>query len=230
MTDQQLQLYYQNLLKRHFCHLPYNVKAVFYATKSIRHEIRLKGHLVIFKIAEPFRNEPLRVHSMLALILLDKLFRLRLPKEVKNEYYNYVRRNLSVQRTVRRRDPARSYSPVGKVFNLQEIFDGVNQRFFENRLDRPVLGWSKNKAYARLGFYDAGRNLLVISKIFDSKKAPREVLEFLMYHEMLHIYLPAQRGAGSKRRIHTAEFRQFEQAFPGYEKIKRWIERKRKRL
>jgi len=230
MTNEQLQSYYQNLMRRHFPRSPFKVQAQFYRNRTLRSEVRLQGRVISFRIAESLKQVPLRIHFLLGLILLSKLFRYRLHPEIRKSYNQYLRTSLSRAAKPRHRDPAKSYSPAGSVYDLREIFHRVNRRFFESRLPEPILGWSKYKAYARLGFYDRERNLLVISRIFDSKKTPQEVVEFLMYHEMLHIYLPAQKGRGSRRRVHTAEFNRLERSFPGYENIKRWIERKRKRL
>ena len=77
--------------------------------------------------------------------------------------------------------------------------------------------------------YALERNLLVISSIFDSARTKVEVLKFLMYHEMLHIYLPAKKVNG-RRRIHPSEFKELERRFPDFEKIQKWIKKKRHRL
>ena len=230
MDGKQIEAYYGNLVSRHFGQNSYRVQAEFYSTRGLRHEIRLQGRTIHFKIAEAFRTVPLYIHSILALILLGKLFRLRLPAELRKEYRDYVRRSFPEQASVKHRDAAKSYSPEGSVFNLQEIFDHVNQRFFNNQLTPPVIGWSKTKAYTRLGFYDANRNLLVISKIFDNKKVPVEVVRYLMYHEMLHIAVPARKSRSGRRTIHSREFKELERRFPDYETVTRWIAKRRHRL
>ena len=86
----------------------------------------------------------------------------------------------------------------------------------------PTLGWSRNKSYWRLGFYDAERNLLVVSRIFDQSRVPEEILRYLVYHEMLHIFFPTERKNG-RRIIHSPEFRETERRYPEYQEIQDWL-------
>lgn len=105
----------------------------------------------------------------------------------------------------------------------------MNQAYFGGELARPILGWSLRKAYRRLGFYNKEKNLLVISRIFDSKKVPRKVVEYLMYHEMLHIAIPTVHNNG-RRTIHGRSFREKERQFPQYEFVQKWLSKNLRKL
>ena len=54
-----------------------------------------------------------------------------------------------------------------------------------------------------LGHYDPPHNAIVISRILDRPGTPRLAVEYVMYHEMLHLNHPAEhreaRGAASTR-------------------------------
>jgi predicted metal-dependent hydrolase len=93
----------------------------------------------------------------------------------------------------------------------------------------PTLGWSRKKSYWRLGFYDQDRNLLVISRVFDQRGIPEEIVRYLVYHEMLHIHFPSERKNG-RRIIHSPEFRRIEKIFPAYQDIQNWLKSNLRKL
>jgi hypothetical protein len=58
----------------------------------------------------------------------------------------------------------------------------------------------------------------------DSARVPRYVLEFVVYHELLHGLLDVEDGV-SRRIRHTAEFRKKERAFAMYDEAQVWLSR-----
>jgi hypothetical protein len=229
MNDAQLEALYNSLLEEYFPNKKYLLKAQFYITKSLRHTIELNSKQVIIRVAEPFRSVPEKILTILGLILLAKLFRYKIDRKLNRAYRSYVEQNLSPLYKPKPRKPSSKYTAQGSVYDLDFVFDTLNSLYFNNKLDKSILGWSLNKSYTRLGFYVSEKNLLVISRIFDSPKAPKEVVDFLVYHEMLHIYIPVKKVNG-RRRIHPPEFYRMEKMFPNYEKIQAWIKKKRKYL
>jgi predicted metal-dependent hydrolase len=93
------------------------------------------------------------------------------------------------------------------------VFDSLNSRFFYGLLGRPVLTWSEHSARRLLGHYDAAHNTIVVSRIFDRPDTPRYAVEYLMYHEMLHLKHPVTISKG-RRRVHPREFKEDEALFP----------------
>ena len=116
-------------------------------------------------------------------------------------------------------------SHVCKNLHLEETFNKVNNEYFDPLLKMPKIGWSLKKSYRRLGFYDHERNLIVISQIFDSRRVPSIIIEYIMYHEMLHMVCPTKMF-NDRRKIHTDQFYRCEQLFADYEKAKKWLTRK----
>ena len=74
-----------------------------------------------------------------------------------------------------------------------------------------------------MGHHDSTHNTIVISKTLDSHDVPEWLVEFVLYHEMLHIKHPAQIING-RRQHHTKAFRSDEKKFPHYEQSQKWIE------
>ena len=75
------------------------------------------------------------------------------------------------------------------------------------------MSWSQNKTRRILGHYDPAHNAIIISWIFDHPGVPCYVLEYIVYHEMLHLKHPVKLR-GSRRCVHSAEFQAEEKLFP----------------
>ncbi len=230
-TEEQLKDLFQPLLQEVIPKKRYTILVEWGNGKSLRHTIRLekRKHLHL-RIAPQMAQAPEDVLKALGVLMLAKIFRFKADRAYRNAYNTYVDTHILPQMPAAKRRISPKYTSEGTYFNLKQIFDDLNRKYFNANLPMPILGWSLRPSYTRLGFYDRERNLLVISRIFDHKKTPRETVEFLMYHEMLHIHLPARKGSGGRRQVHTAEFKRLERQFPNYEKIEKWIKRKRHRL
>ncbi len=50
------------------------------------------------------------------------------------------------------------------------------------------------------------------------------VVEFILYHELLHKYCP-EKWVNGQKRIHTPEFKQLEQEFEFYQDAQAWLQK-----
>jgi predicted metal-dependent hydrolase len=107
----------------------------------------------------------------------------------------------------------RLHSPRGRFYDLDEIFEDLNTRFFHGLLARPRMSWSPGKTRRILGHYDPAHNAIIISRVFDHFAVPRYAVEYIVYHEMLHLKHPV-RLRGSRRCVHSREFHAEEKLFP----------------
>jgi predicted metal-dependent hydrolase len=89
----------------------------------------------------------------------------------------------------------------------------LNARFFYGLLARPRMSWSRTRTRRILGHYDPAHNAIVISRVFDHFAVPHYAVEYIVYHEMLHLKHPV-RLRGSRRCVHSAEFQAEEKLFP----------------
>jgi predicted metal-dependent hydrolase len=62
----------------------------------------------------------------------------------------------------------------------------------------------------------------VVSKIFDQPNVPRFAVEYLVYHEMLHLRHPVKMR-GSRRCVHSRAFQDEEKLFPQLEEVKKFL-------
>jgi len=181
--------------------------------------VRLENGTLSARISDVFQGSPPRVIEALAFILLGKLYRKPIPKIYVHRYNCYlnrrdVRRGMHLIRQARGRKFISG--PNGRVHNLAEIFDQLNQRYFEGIMACPELGWSRGVNRRLLGHFDPCHNAIIISRIFDSAKVERIALEFVMYHEMLHLRFPTE-FRGARRCIHSGAFKKCEREFAGWE-------------
>ena len=92
---------------------------------------------------------------------------------------------------------------------LTQSFDRVNQKYFFGLLDKPGLQWGA-ASKRKLACYSYQINTIIVSTLF--KDAPDRLLDYLMYHEMLHKKLKFTSGNG-RTRHHSAEFKKLEASF-----------------
>ena len=89
-------------------------------------------------------------------------------------------------------------------------------------LARPKLTWSQNQARNSLGHYDPAHNTIVVSRVFDHPRVPPYAVEYIVYHEMLHLKFPVKLR-GSRRCVHSREFQAEEKLFPHLDQAKLFL-------
>ena len=189
--------------------------------------IRLEnGHLHV-RISDLLEGAPAPVTEALAYVLLGKLYRKPVPRMYAHRYRLYlnrrdVRRQMHLVRQIRGRKFLSG--PQGAHRNLDEIFERLNQQYFDGLLGRPQLGWSRQPSRSMLGHFDPSHNAIIISRIFDRRETPQLALEYVVFHEMLHLRYPVDHN-GARRRVHTREFRQAEKQFPKLKEAKEILKR-----
>jgi hypothetical protein len=178
--------------------------------------IRLENGALHVRISDILEGAPAPVTESLARILLGKLLRKPIPRAYSHRYRLYLnRKDIRRQMHVVRQLRGRKYlsGPQGKIHNLEPLFEGLNCQFFDGLLGQPNLGWSLRRSRSMLGHFDPSHNAIIISRIFDEPAVPVLALEYVMYHEMLHLRFPVDHS-GTRRCVHTREFREAEKKFP----------------
>lgn len=177
-------------------------------------------------VSDLVQQAPPEVFEALATILLCKLYRKRVSTAVRDQYERWVhtpetqRGMLEIRKN---RGRKRALSAAGEVYDLDALFDQLNARHFASTLHKPELGWSSRPSRRRLGYYDAAHDAIVISRILDRQAVPQLAVDYVLYHEMLHVKHPVQLRETS-RRVHTPEFLADERRFPGLDRAKRILQ------
>jgi SprT-like family protein len=178
--------------------------------------IRLEDGRLHVRISDLLEGAPAPVTEALAYILLGKLYRKPIPRIYPHRYRLYLnRRDMRRQMHLVKQIRGRKFisGPQGNYRNLEEIFERLNEKFFDGLLGRPQLGWSRRGSRSMLGHFDPSHNAIIISRIFDREGTPEVALEYVLFHEMLHLRYPVDHS-GTRRRVHTQEFRAAEKKFP----------------
>jgi hypothetical protein len=188
----------------------------FYPFANINNTIRLTEGRMKLRLSDLLEGAPETVLKAIVHILLAKIYRKPIDPGHSSRYRRYVasRDMMEKAQQVRQiRGRKRLESAQGVYYDLDEVFDTLNVRFFYGLLGRPRMSWSAERARHLLGHYDPAHNAIIVSKVFDQAHVPRLAVEYLVYHEMLHLKHPVKMR-GVRRCVHGKEFRADEKAFP----------------
>jgi predicted metal-dependent hydrolase len=193
-----------------------DLKIEFFAFANINNTIRLRNGRLLVRLSDLLEGAPDAVLRAIAHILLAKMYRQQIDRGHAARYRKYVAshdivRKAHLVRQMRGRKLLRSAR--GHFYDLDTIFEELNIRFFHGLMARPRMSWSQTKTRRILGHYDPAHNAIIISSVFDHPAMPQYVLEYIVYHEMLHLKHPVKLR-GSRRCVHSAEFQAEEKLFP----------------
>jgi len=199
----------------------------FFAFANLNNTIRLRDGELLVRLSDLLEGAPEAVLRSIAHILLAKMYRRPIARAHAARYREYVhshaiRNQAHLVRQVRGRK--RMASAKGRYYDLDAIFEEVNTRLFGGLMARPRMSWSQGRARNLLGHYDPAHNAIVVSRIFDHPAVPRYAVEYIVYHEMLHLRHPVKLK-GSRRCVHSAEFRAEEKLFPQLEAARGFLRR-----
>jgi hypothetical protein len=192
------------------------LKIDFFAFANVNNTIRLRDGRLLVRLSDLLEGAPDTVLRAIAHILLAKMYRRPIDRGHAARYRKYVASHEIVQKAhlVRQMRGRKRLRPArGHFYDLDAIFEGLNTRFFHGLMARPRMSWSQTKTRRILGHYDPAHNAIIISRIFDHPAMPQYVLEYIVYHEMLHLKHPVKLH-GSRRCVHSAEFQAEEKLFP----------------
>jgi hypothetical protein len=194
---------------------------------SLNTTIRLREGQIHVSLSDLLEGAPETVIRAIAHILLAKLYKKPIDATQNLRYRRFASSAAVTRQTdlIRHaRGSKRYFGPEGRFYNLEEVFESHNVRFFGGLLGRPDLTWSEHHARRSLGHYDAAHNTIVVSRVFDRPSSPRYAIEYLLYHEMLHLKHPV-RMRGTRRCVHSREFKADEAQFPQLAEAMAFIKR-----
>jgi predicted metal-dependent hydrolase len=197
----------------------------FFPFVNINNTIRLREGKLFVRLSDLLEGAPEEVLRAIAHILLAKMYRKPIERGFATRYRRYISgqditRKAHVVRQMRGRK--RIESAQGRTYNLETIFEELNQQFFYGLLARPQITWSRDQARNRLGHYDPAHNAIVVSRVFDHPRVPSYAVEYIVYHEMLHLKHPVKLR-GSRRCVHSSDFQAEEKLFPHLEQAKAFL-------
>jgi len=203
------------------------VEARFYPYAGLSSTIRLRQGRVFARVSDILKGSPREVLFALACILVAKLYRQTTSRAHERVYRDHTLepaiRDAS-QATRRRRGYKLTTTARGKVYDLEALFADLNSRYFGGKLERPTLSWSQRKTRRVLGHHDNVHRAIIISSTLDTTAIPRFVVEYVLYHEMLHVKHPARVVSG-RTVYHGRGFREEERLFERFNEALKWLEK-----
>lgn len=206
---------------------PPHFRVEFYPYSSLVLTIRRRGDTMLVRFSDLLRRAPWPVLEGAAALLLSKIYRRNAPLALTTQYVRYARSHRTRSRIHRlrgRRVASLGVAPSGRHFDLVQLFAQLNERYFDGRLERPHIGWSTRSWRRQFGCYDPGPNHILLNRRMDRPGIPPFVVEYVLFHEMLHVKHPARRS-GCTLISHSREFRQEEKRFPDFARARRILDR-----
>jgi Protein of unknown function DUF45 len=221
----------QALFQRMFTRLgcegrPPRFHVELYPYTSLVLTIRRREEAVYVRLSDLLWRAPHVVLESAAALLLSRVYRRKAPVSLVAPYLEYARSHRTRSRISRMRGgrvrPAAT-EPRGRHFDLDNLFEKLNRAYFGRRLRRPQIGWSAKSWRRQFGCYDPGPNQIVLNRRMDRPGVPQCAVEYVLFHEMLHVKHPTRRS-GCSLVSHSKEFREEEKRFAEFEKARRILD------
>jgi hypothetical protein len=190
---------------------PPQFQVELYPYTNLSHTMRLRQDVAFVRLSDILQEAPVAVIEATAAILLGQMYRRRVPSDLRDLYRQFVLAHSTRQHIAHvRRKRARRIpdNPLGAAHDLEPMFSSLNLEYFEGRLPRPRLGWSPRPWRSQFGCYDP---------------SPPYAVEFILYHEMLHVKHPLK-AAACGLQAHSPEFRAEEKRFAHYARARKFLE------
>ena len=199
----------------------------FYPYSSLVLTIRRREDVVCVRFSDLLHRAPLSVLEGAAALLLARVYLRKASRELTEPYLQYARsdRTRSRMNHMRRgRVRLAATNARGDHFDLHRLFDDLNGKYFDGQLQRPHIGWSTRSWRRQFGCYDPGPNQILLNRRMDRPGVPTCAVEYVLFHEMLHVKHPTRRS-GCSMVSHSREFREEEKRFAEFERARRILDR-----
>lgn len=110
----------------------------------------------------------------------------------------------------------------GRAHDLEVSFARVNAAYFGNQMARPTLVWNRTLTARKFAHYQPSRDTVMVSVTLDDPGVTPHLLDYVMYHELLH----KKHGSplvNGRRQAHTPAFRADERLYAGYTEAERQL-------
>lgn len=122
----------------------------------------------------------------------------------------------------------------GNVYDLQKIYCNLNSEYFQKGLNLFITWFgkpiSKNRSRVTFGLYHDPLKLIKINRLLDSPSFPDYIIEYVVFHEMLHHVCPSYYDQNGVHRVHSKEFKDLEATFKHFSLAQKWIKENTKYL
>lgn len=119
------------------------------------------------------------------------------------------------------------FTTEGRYFDLRAIFDKMNARYFRNRLRNYTIAWGQRRRerperYIVFGSIQEEDRMIRIHPLLDRQFVPQWYVEYVVFHEMLHAFVPDRYDSAGRRIVHHEGFMAKERRFRHYRRSIEW--------
>ncbi len=197
--------------------LDYNTNLVYSGRfKAYNANASKSATTITIKLSKKWKKISEDIQIGLIQSILVKLFKTKKRTMNMDLYTNFIKHvHISVPKT--NTDPL-----------LELSFNRVNEKYFSNQIEKPNLRWG-SASVRKLGSYDYQSDEISISTIFKNRPY---LLDYVMYHEMLHKKHKFYQTKTGRLYHHTSKFKKDEKAFENSKEIEKNITKicRKKRL
>lgn len=142
---------------------------------------------------------------------------------------DFIDQNSGHVRGRARRQPTQLIFTAGEYHDLRQIYDELNERYFDNKIDAMITWGQRNgrprrRNSIKMGSYAVEDRLIRIHRSLDRSFVPRFFVAWIVFHEMLH-QVHDIRVKNGRREFHSKEFLADEAMFEHYDEARAWERR-----
>jgi hypothetical protein len=179
---------------------------------SYNANVRYSGGRYEFNLSREWEDISKEIKIGLIQHLLQRIFKTKM-RTISQDLYESFLRNVHIA------VPKENVDPYLKI-----VFDKVNEAYFLGLVEQPNLIFGQ-ESFNKLGSYQYGNDTITISSIFRGLRPEEErLLEYVMYHEMLH-KVHKFRTVNGRSKHHTTKFRHAERQFEDADKMESELRR-----
>lgn len=189
-----------------------SVEVSFKATKEASISWRISGKNVSIVLSDYFEGAPNIVILELceSAILWARGDSMEMPA-----YRDWVSNGDFIERNRRmylKRSRNLARTEVGEHRNLTDSLDRLldSELVLPSDIENSYFTWTARPNYGKVGYCSPMMRVVAISRSLDSAEVPEAVLDYVVYHETLHL----RQGFRPFCRSHDREFRQLECLYP----------------
>ena len=119
------------------------------------------------------------------------------------------------------------FSTEGRFYDLREIYDKINAQYFGSKLRRYAITWGQKRrkkpaSMIVFGSIQEEDRIIRIHPLLDREFVPRWYVEYVVFHEMLHAFVPDKYDSAGRRIVHHEGFLKREREFRFYRRAQEW--------
>ncbi|MCD6474888.1 MAG: hypothetical protein J7K85_01330 [Anaerolineaceae bacterium] len=201
-----------------------NAPLIKFYNSNILYQVKHRDHSFEFILHEGYLNAPKEIQSLLISLPGRKRMSKKTRSILREHSHSEQFRKIQIQLNQHSIALYRESDAIGRFYHLKEAFERVNSAYFKGQHSLPHLCWSTRVTRRKFGHYNPTTDSIQLSRTLDGKNIPEYVIDFVLYHELLHRDLGFLEKNG-RQYAHRTEFRQRELAFSQYEKAQTFLDR-----